>query len=74
MTRPMWFIKKEELPTTFTVDDGVALNSLVRDHDDIIVDEGVAPRQKRNPRNKKPHCEIWIEEDSLIVIPLNFDV
>jgi hypothetical protein len=23
---------------------------------------------------KKPHCELWIEEDSLIVIPMNFDV
>jgi hypothetical protein len=23
---------------------------------------------------KKPHCELWIEEDSLIMIPMNFDV
>jgi hypothetical protein len=23
---------------------------------------------------KKPHCELWIEEDSLIVILMNFDV
>jgi hypothetical protein len=35
---------QEELPTTFTVDEGVALNSLVRDRDDITVDEGVAPK------------------------------
>jgi hypothetical protein len=65
---------EKELPTTFTVDEGVALNSLVEDCDDITVDEGVAPKRKRNPRNKKPHCELWIEEDSLIMIPMNFDV
>jgi hypothetical protein len=43
------------LPTTFTVEEGVALNSLVGDCDDITADEGVAPKQKRkrNPRNKK---------------------
>jgi hypothetical protein len=23
---------------------------------------------------KNPHCELWIEEYSLIVIPMNFDV
>jgi hypothetical protein len=23
---------------------------------------------------KKPHCELWIEEDSLIVISMNFVV
>jgi hypothetical protein len=34
-------------------DEGVALNSLVGDRDDITADEGVAPKQKRNPRNKK---------------------
>jgi hypothetical protein len=38
----------------------------------FTIDECVAP--KRNPRNKKPHCELWIEEDSLIVIPMNFGV
>jgi hypothetical protein len=44
--------KEEELPTTFTVDEGVTLNSLVGDHDDIIVDEGVAPKRKRQASNK----------------------
>jgi hypothetical protein len=34
--------QEEELPTTLTVDEGVALNSLVGDRDDITVDEGVA--------------------------------
>jgi hypothetical protein len=66
--------QEEELPTTFTVDEGVALNSLVGDHNDITPDECVAPKQKRNPRHKKPHCELRIEEDSMIVIPMNFDV
>ncbi|KAL5648798.1 hypothetical protein ACJX0J_039607, partial [Zea mays] len=37
--------QEEELPTTFTIDEGVALNSL-----------------------------LWIEEDSLIMILMNFDV
>jgi hypothetical protein len=64
--------QEEELPTTFTIDEGVALNSLVGDRNDVTADECVAP--KRNPRNKKPHCELWIEEDSLIVIPMNFGV
>jgi hypothetical protein len=36
----------EELPTTFTLDEGVALNSLVGDRDDIIVNEGVTPKRK----------------------------
>jgi hypothetical protein len=45
--------QEEELPTTFTVDEGVALNSLVGDRDDITADEGVTPKRKRNPRNKK---------------------
>jgi hypothetical protein len=36
--------QEEELPTTFTVNEGVALNSLVGDCDDITVDEGVAPK------------------------------
>jgi hypothetical protein len=45
--------REEELSSTFTVDEGVALNPLVGDRDDIIVDEGVASKQKRNPRNKK---------------------
>jgi hypothetical protein len=66
--------QEEELSTTFTVDEGVALNSLVGDRDDINVNEGVAPKRKRHPRNKKPHCDLWIQEDSLIVIPMNFDV
>jgi hypothetical protein len=39
--------QEEELPTTFTVDEGVALNSLVGDRDDITVDEGVAPKRKQ---------------------------
>jgi hypothetical protein len=34
--------QEEELPTTFTVDEGVALNSIVGDRGDITVDEGVA--------------------------------
>jgi hypothetical protein len=66
--------QEEELPTTFTIDEGVALNSLVGDHNDVTANECVASKRKRNPRNKKPHCELWIEEDSLIVIPMNFDV
>jgi cytochrome c oxidase assembly protein Cox11 len=45
--------QEEELPTTFTIDEGVALNSLVRDCDDITFDEGFAPKRKQNPRNKK---------------------
>jgi hypothetical protein len=45
--------QEEELPTTFTIDEGVALNSLVGDRDDITDDEGVASKRKRNPRNKK---------------------
>jgi hypothetical protein len=56
--------QEEELPTTFTVDEGVALNSLVGDRDDITTYESVAPKRKRNPRNKKPYSELWIEEDS----------
>jgi hypothetical protein len=39
------------LPTTFTIDEGVALNSLVGDRNDVTADECVAP--KPNPRNKK---------------------
>jgi hypothetical protein len=66
--------QEEELPATFIVDEGVALNSLVGDCNNITVDECVALKRKRNPRNKKPHCELWIEEDSLIMIPMNFDV
>jgi hypothetical protein len=53
MTMLMRFYREEELPTTFTGDEGVALNSLVRDRDDITVDESVAPKRKRHPRNKK---------------------
>jgi hypothetical protein len=45
--------QEEEMPTTFTVDEGVALNSLVGNHNDVTVDECVTPKQKRNPRNKK---------------------
>ena len=45
--------QEEELPTTFTIDEGVALNSLVGDHNDVTTDECVAPKRKRNPRNKK---------------------
>jgi hypothetical protein len=41
------------LPTTFTVDEGVTLNSLVEDRNDVTADECVAPKQKRDPRNKK---------------------
>jgi hypothetical protein len=66
--------QEEELPTTFTVDEGVALNSLVRDCNDVTPYECVAPKRKRNPRNKKPHCELWIKEDSMVVIAMNFDV
>ena len=32
---------------------GVALNSLVGDRNDVTTDECVAPKRKRNPRNKK---------------------
>jgi hypothetical protein len=46
-------VYQKELPTTFTVDEGVALNSLVGDCDDLTADEVVAPKRKRNPRNKK---------------------
>jgi hypothetical protein len=45
--------QEEELPTTFTVDEGVALNSLVGDRNDVTTDECVAPKRKRNPTNKK---------------------
>jgi hypothetical protein len=45
--------QEEELLTTFNVDEGVPLNSLVRDRNDITVDECVAPKRKRNLRNKK---------------------
>ena len=45
--------QEEELPTTFTIDEGVALNSLVGDRNDVTTDECVAPKRKRNPRNKK---------------------
>jgi hypothetical protein len=31
--------QEEELSTSFTVDEGIALNSLVRDHDNITVTE-----------------------------------
>jgi hypothetical protein len=39
--------QEEELLTTFTVDEGVALNSLVGERDDITVDEGVAPKRNK---------------------------
>jgi hypothetical protein len=45
--------QEEELPTTFTIDEGVALNSLVEDRNDVSAYECVAPKQKQNPRNKK---------------------
>jgi hypothetical protein len=45
--------QEEELPNTFTIDEGVALNSLVGDRNDVTVDECVAPKRKQNPRNKK---------------------
>jgi hypothetical protein len=45
--------QEEELSTTFTTDEGVALNSLVGDRNNITADECVAPKRKRNPRNKK---------------------
>jgi hypothetical protein len=45
--------QEEELPITFNIDEGVALNSLVRDRNDVTADECVAPKRKRNPRNKK---------------------
>jgi hypothetical protein len=45
--------QEEELSTTFTVDESVAHNSQVGDRDDITVDEGVPPKRKRHPRNKK---------------------
>ena len=67
--------QEEELPTTFTIDEGFALNSLVGDRNDVTADECVAQKRKRNPRNKKATLRaFWIEEDSLIVIPMNFDV
>jgi hypothetical protein len=45
--------QEEELPATFTIDEGVALNSLVGDRNDVTADECVAPKRKRNQRNKK---------------------
>jgi hypothetical protein len=36
--------QEEELPTTFTIDEGVALNSLVGDRNDVTADECVAPK------------------------------
>ncbi len=36
--------QEEELPATFTVNEGVALNSLVRDRDDVTADECVASK------------------------------
>jgi hypothetical protein len=45
--------QEEELPTTFTIDEGVALNSLVGDRNDVTADECVASKRKRNPRNQK---------------------
>jgi hypothetical protein len=45
--------QEEELPTTFTIDEGVALNSLVGDRNDVTTDECVASKRKQNPRNKK---------------------
>jgi hypothetical protein len=45
--------QEEELPTTFIIDEGVALNSLVGDRNDVAADECVAPKRKWNPRNKK---------------------
>jgi hypothetical protein len=38
--------QEEELPTTFTIDEGVTLNSLVGDRNDVTTDECVAPKQK----------------------------
>jgi hypothetical protein len=38
--------QEEELPTTFTIDEGVALNSLVGDRNDVTADECVAPKRK----------------------------
>jgi hypothetical protein len=45
--------QEEELPTTFTIDEGVALNSVVGDRNGVTADECIAPKQKQNPRNKK---------------------
>jgi hypothetical protein len=36
--------QEEELSTTFTIDEGVALSSLIGDRDDITVNEGVTPK------------------------------
>jgi hypothetical protein len=41
--------QEEELPTSFIVDEGVALNSLVRGHDDITITE----KRKRQARKKR---------------------
>jgi hypothetical protein len=38
--------QEEELPTTFIIDEGVALNSLVGDRNDVAADECVAPKRK----------------------------
>ena len=45
--------QEEELSTTFTINEGVALNLLVGDRNDVIADECVAPKRTRNQRNKK---------------------
>jgi hypothetical protein len=36
--------QEDELPSTFTIDEGVALNSLVGDRNDVTVDECVAAK------------------------------
>jgi hypothetical protein len=69
--------QEEELPTTFTVDEGVALNSLVEDRNDITTDECVAPKQKWNPRNKKTTLRALDRRRHialLVINPMNFDV
>jgi hypothetical protein len=38
--------QEEELSTTFTIDGGVALNSLVGGRVGITINEGVAPKRK----------------------------
>ena len=41
--------QEEELPNSFTIGNGAALNSLVGDHNDINVPQ----KHKRQPRKKK---------------------
>jgi hypothetical protein len=74
--------QEEELPTTLTVDEGVALNSLVGDRDDITVDEGVALKWKRQASNKTTTQqrrllghdadEFWCLIHTLLVVALNY--